>query len=111
VTGGAEQAVLLVSRLVAAGEWTTYGDVAAAAGRPGAARMVGRLAALHPAFANAHRVLGAGGRIVRPAPADTARCRRRLEEEGVCFSGALADPARRVGWNDLRGRAPAVRSR
>lgn len=99
-----EDAILLVSRLLAPGEWTTYGDVAVAAGRMGAARLVGRLAAVHPGFANAHRVLAAGGRISRPDVAAAARCRRALEAEGVGFTGRRADPARRVGWNELRGR-------
>lgn len=103
-----EDAILAVSRLPRSGEWTTYGDVAAAAGRLGAARVVGRLAAGHPAFANAHRVLGAGGRVAPAGTAAAARRRRALEAEGVVFAGVRADPARRVGWNELRGRLAEV---
>jgi alkylated DNA nucleotide flippase Atl1 len=105
-----EDAIIAVSRLLKYGEWTTYGEVAAAAGRVGAARVVGRLAAGHPAFANAHRVLGAGGRLAQAGTAAAARRRRALEAEGVVFTGVRADPARRVGWNELRGRLAEVTS-
>lgn len=103
-----EDAIIEVSRLLRAGEWTTYGDLAAAAGGLGAARVVGRLAAGHPAFANAHRVLGAGGRVAPAGTGAAARRRRALEAEGVVFAGVHADPARRVGWNELRGRLAEV---
>lgn len=89
---------------IAAGEWTTYGDLAAAAGLP-SARIVAHAAAHDPAFPNPHRVLGAGGRIRRPTRSQADRCRRRLEGEGLHFAGARADPERRVRWIDLRGRA------
>ncbi|HEV1997657.1 MAG TPA: MGMT family protein [Candidatus Dormibacteraeota bacterium] len=103
------QRVLGVSALVRPGEWTSYGDVAAAAGgsRLGA-RAVGRLAATNPAFANPHRVIGRGGRVPegwggRSAGPDD--CRARLGAEGVGFRDGAADPARHVGWNVLLGRA------
>ncbi|HSR25483.1 MAG TPA: hypothetical protein VLW53_18155, partial [Candidatus Eisenbacteria bacterium] len=35
---------------------------------------------------------------------DARRARARLEGEGVAFRGRAADPARRVGWIELRGR-------
>jgi alkylated DNA nucleotide flippase Atl1 len=86
------------------GEWTTYGELGAAATDGGnAARLVARLASEHPAFANAHRVLGSGGRVAGDE-ADARRRRARLESEGVVFRGRAADPARRVGWVQLRGR-------
>lgn len=89
---------------MARGEWTTYGELGAAAADGGnAARLVARLASGHPGFANAHRVLGAGGRLA--GEETSARRRRaRLQAEGVTFSGGRADPARRVGWVELRGR-------
>lgn len=99
--------ILLVSRLLRVGEWTTYGDIGiAASGSPHAARMVGHLASTDPEFANAHRVLGSGGAVVpgQGGKASAARRRRRLQAEGVCFKGATADRSRRVGWLDLRGR-------
>jgi alkylated DNA nucleotide flippase Atl1 len=99
--------VLLASRLVLPGEWTTYGDLGAAATGGGrAARQVARLASTHPDFANAHRVLGSGGVVVSGrGDADGARLRRAgLEAEGVTFRGRAADPSRRVRWVALRGR-------
>jgi alkylated DNA nucleotide flippase Atl1 len=93
--------------VVAPGEWTTYGDLGAAATGGGrAARQVARLAATHPDFASAHRVLGSGGVVVRGAGGeqDALRSRGRLESEGVAFSGRAADPSRRVRWIELRGR-------
>jgi alkylated DNA nucleotide flippase Atl1 len=101
--------ILLASRLVASGEWTTYGELGAAAtdGR-NAARLVARLASEHPGFANAHRVLGSGGRVAGEE-ASARRRQARLEAEGVAFRGRTADPARRVGWIELRGRLSEAR--
>lgn len=99
--------MIAASRLLRAGEWTTYGDLGAAATGGGqAARLTARLAASHPEFANAHRVLGSGGVVVRGpgGDEDARRARARLEAEGVVFRGRAADPARRVGWVELRGR-------
>lgn len=99
--------MIAASRLLRPGEWTTYGDLGAAATGGGhAARLAARLAASHPEFANAHRVLGSGGVVVRGPgdDEDARRARDRLEAEGVAFRGRAADPARRVGWVELRGR-------
>lgn len=89
------------------GEWTTYGDLGAAASGSGqAARLAARLAARHPEFANAHRVLAAGGVVTRGPGGESAAsaARARLLAEGVPFRGRRADPACRVGWIELRGR-------
>jgi O-6-methylguanine DNA methyltransferase len=51
-------------RAIPAGRVATYGDVAAAAGRPGAARAVGTLMAnCGPRQIPAHRVVAAGGAL------------------------------------------------
>lgn len=97
------QQILCVAGLVAPGEWTTYGDVAWAAGGR-SARLVGSLAAQHPDFPNAHRVLDAAGQVRRPTERQSSASRARLEEEGVPFHGTVADRERRVRWTDLRGR-------
>lgn len=97
------QKILCVAGLVARGEWTTYGDVAWAAGGR-SARQVGSLAAQHPHFPNAHRVLDAAGQVRRPTVRQSSASRARLEEEGVPFHGAVADREHRVRWTDLRGR-------
>ena len=97
------QQILCVAGLVARGEWTTYGDVAAASGAR-SARLVGSLAAQHPEFPNAHRVLDAAGHVRRPTAGQSSASRARLEAEGVRFRGTVADRERRVRWTDLRGR-------
>ena len=62
------------------GEVVTYGEVAADAGRPGAARAVGHLLATRPADLPWWRVVTASGRLV---PGHEAEHARRLEAEGV----------------------------
>jgi methylated-DNA-protein-cysteine methyltransferase related protein len=62
------------------GEVVTYGEVAADAGRPGAARAVGHLLATRPADMSWWRVVTAGGRLV---PGHETEHARRLRAEGV----------------------------
>lgn len=75
-----DDAVAAVLRALPAGEVVTYGEVAAEAGRPGAARAVGRFLATgdgdHPWW----RVVTASGRLV---PGHEAEQARRLQAEGV----------------------------
>jgi len=72
------------------GEVLTYGHVAARAGLPGRARLVGRALRTAPDGLNLpwHRVVGAGGRIVFPAGSDAAsRQATLLTMEGVQVTG------------------------
>jgi methylated-DNA-protein-cysteine methyltransferase-like protein len=75
------------------GRVATYGEVARAAGYPGAARQVAW--ALHNAKGGIpwHRVLGAGGNIRLPGHAGLEQ-RTRLQAEGVAFRGSRVDMAR-----------------
>jgi len=75
------------------GHVATYGDVARAAGYPGAARQVAW--ALHNAKSGIpwHRVLGAGGHIRLPGQNGLEQ-RMRLEAEGVTFRGSRVDMKR-----------------
>ena len=82
------RAVLRRVRAVPRGRVTTYGDIAAALGRPGAARAVG--AALRTADdgrpAPYHRVVGSDGRVGGAATGEDAGVReraRRLRAEGL----------------------------
>jgi methylated-DNA-protein-cysteine methyltransferase-like protein len=79
-------------RKIPRGKVATYGQVAAAAGFPGAARQVVR--ALH-SFGGLpwHRVLGAGGAIRVPGE-DALEQRLRLEMEGVTFRGRRVNMVR-----------------
>lgn len=79
--------VLAAVRRIPKGKVATYGEVAEAAGFPGAARAVAT--ALRAAGGNVPwwRVIGSGGRIcLRGASAFDQRM--RLEQEGVRFRGS-----------------------
>lgn len=81
-------------RRIPKGRVSTYGDVAQAAGFPGAARQVAW--ALHNAGDAGipwHRVLGAGGQIRLPGHSGLEQ-RMRLQAEGVAFRGSRVDMAR-----------------
>lgn len=74
-----ETAVIAVIEALEPGDVVTYGEVAAEAGYPGAARAVGTV------LSNTEglpwwRVVGSGGRIRTPVEAGQAR---RLADEGV----------------------------
>lgn len=72
-------------RKIPRGKVSTYGDVAYAAGYPGAARQVAW--ALHGSRGLPwHRVVGAGGKILLPGEAGFEQ-RMRLQQEGVEFAG------------------------
>jgi methylated-DNA-protein-cysteine methyltransferase related protein len=73
-------------RRIPRGKVATYGDIAKAAGFPGAARQV--VWALRHAGAALpwHRVVGAGGRIRLPGEPGLEQ-RTRLASEGVKFQG------------------------
>ena len=102
-----------IAALVSRGEWTTYGDISIAVhGSPRYARHVGRAAASFGPFPNAPRVLARGGTIAagwRGAHGEGPEaCREHLEREGVAFIAGRADPARRITWEQLIGRADAA---
>ena len=96
------------------GRWTTYGDVAVAAGRStNAAQPVAAwLASKGHLVANVHRVLNAAGEISpgwRPAgpgvPATPRDVEERLRKEGVRFVDGRADPRQRWRPGDGARRA------
>jgi methylated-DNA-protein-cysteine methyltransferase related protein len=76
--------VLRVVASLSAGEVLTYGEVAREAGRPGAARAVGRVLRDHGSEVPWWRVVAADGRL---APRVAAEQARRLAAEGVCAHG------------------------
>lgn len=75
-----EDAVVEVISGLKPGEVVTYGEVAAEAGFPGAARAVGTLLRRTGEKIPWWRVVGAGGQLRAP---DKARQARRLADEGV----------------------------
>jgi O-6-methylguanine DNA methyltransferase len=90
------RAVLRRVRAVPAGRVTTYGDVADAVGRPGAARAVGAvLQAGDAPGVPYHRVVGAGGRVAGGGARERAR---RLRAEGLRVTEGRVAGFSRVRW-------------
>jgi alkylated DNA nucleotide flippase Atl1 len=75
-----EDAVIAAVRAIPVGSWSTYGEIAADAGRPGAARAVGNILRTTAEELPWWRVVGAGGRISAPDPSEQAS---RLRAEGL----------------------------
>ena len=84
-------AVAAVLDCLEPGEVMTYGEVAAEAGRPGAARAVGRLLSQSGGAFPWWRVVNASGRLV---PGHEAEHARRLAAEGVRVVNGKVRPAR-----------------
>ncbi|HWF08448.1 MAG TPA: MGMT family protein [Bryobacteraceae bacterium] len=82
--------VLAVVRKIPKGKVATYGDVAAAAGFPGAARQVVWALRSGGKAVPWHRVLGAKGRVLLPGPNGLEQ-RLRLRTEGVVIAGDRVD--------------------
>ena len=96
-------------RKIPRGKVATYGDVAYAAGFPGAARQV--VWALHRSrgLVPWQRVIGAGGKILLPGVKGGEQ-RFLLQSEGVAFTGLRVDMTRhRYSWPMSRAkRKPAA---
>jgi methylated-DNA-protein-cysteine methyltransferase-like protein len=95
-----EAAILAVVRSIPRGRVTTYGQVAARAGLPRNARLVGRVLSGLPGGTRVpwQRVVAAGGRIAFAE--GSAACREqvaRLRSEGVSIVGRRVDLGRH-GW-------------
>ena len=92
--------VWATAKTIPRGRVTTYGQLAAAAGFPRAARLAGFALKNTPPRMELpwHRVLNAQGKISFPPRSKPRReQRRRLEAEGVVFLGGRVDLAR-FGW-------------
>jgi methylated-DNA-protein-cysteine methyltransferase-like protein len=94
--------VYRVVRRIPAGRVATYGEVAEAAGRPGAARAVGGVLRSLPEGLGVPwwRVLGSGGRITIPRHRHHDRLQRSLlAGEGVTFGPSGKVDMARHGWS------------
>jgi alkylated DNA nucleotide flippase Atl1 len=94
-----EPAVVAVIRAIPRGQVVTYGEVAAEAGYPGAARAVGRVLATSDGALPWWRVVTATGRLV---PGHEREHARRLRDEGVAVHRSPA----RVALARDRSRVP-----
>ena len=85
-------------RAIPAGRVSTYGDVAVAAGRPGAARAVGTLMAHGgPRSIPAHRVIAAGGALGGYGGHESAKA-ALLRAEGLVVVGRRIRNFAAVRW-------------
>lgn len=83
-----KERALAVVRKIPKGETLSYGEVAFAAGYPGAARAVGTLMAHnHDKTVPCHRVVRADGSIGEYNGGGPEAKRKRLVSEGVTFHG------------------------
>jgi len=92
--------ILATIRRIPRGWVASYGDIAAAAGLPGRARLVGHVLRVEPLASGVpwHRVVGASGRLSIPNDAGRSEQRRKLLREGVKFLGPLKVDMRRCRW-------------
>jgi O-6-methylguanine DNA methyltransferase len=96
--------VLSVVRRIPPGRVATYGDVAALAGRPRAARAVGNIMrGCSRRDVPCHRVIAAGGRLGGYGGNEMMK-RSLLVAEGVVVFGARVRELDRVRWTGRAGR-------
>ena len=96
--------VLSVVRRIPPGRVATYGDVAALAGRPRAARAVGNIMrGCGRRDVPCHRVIAAGGRLGGYGGSEMMK-RSLLVAEGIVVSGARVRELEQVRWTGRSGR-------
>lgn len=104
--------VLAVVRRIPSGRVATYGEVAALAGRPGAARAVGNIMrTCGRPDVPCHRVIAAGGRLGGYGGSEVLK-RQLLMSEGVIFHGnRVKTPRKRTTPSTGSGRGNASKRR
>ncbi len=101
--------VLTIVRRIPVGRVATYGDVAALAGRPRAARAVGNIMrTCGRRDVPCHRVIAAAGRLGGYGGSEALK-RSLLVAEGVVVSGNRVRELDRVAWNPRAARSQGRR--
>jgi O-6-methylguanine DNA methyltransferase len=96
--------VLSIVRRIPPGRVATYGDVAALAGKPRAARAVGNVMRRCSRLdVPCHRVIAAGGRLGGYGGNDMLK-RSLLTAEGIIVAGSRVRELERVRWHPARKR-------
>ena len=103
--------VLSIVRRIPPGRVATYGDVAALAGRPRAARAVGNIMkGCGRPDVPCHRVIAAAGRLGGYGGSEVLK-RSLLVAEGVIVSGTRIRELDRVRWTETPPRKSGARHR
>jgi O-6-methylguanine DNA methyltransferase len=103
--------VLAAVRRIPPGRVATYGDVAALAGRPRAARAVGNIMReCRRRDVPCHRVIGAGGRLGGYGGSEFLK-RSLLAAEGVIVSGSRVRDLDRTLWKPRSTRTRETREK
>jgi methylated-DNA-protein-cysteine methyltransferase-like protein len=100
VAAASADLILAAVRQIPRGRVSSYGQIAAVAGLPRRARLVGTVLRTHPNTRGLpwHRVINSGGRISFPSGSDAhARQRKLLEREGIVFIGERVN-MKKFGW-------------
>ena len=109
-TGTFQDRVLLVVRRIPPGRVATYGEVAAMAGQPRAARAVGNIMrTCGRRDVPCHRVIAAGGRLGGYGGSESLK-RALLAAEGIVISGSRVRELDRVRWKGPALREHSIRS-
>lgn len=77
---------------------TTYGDIAALAGHPRAARIVGGIAHQGPESLPWHRLVHADGRLAVGFPGGVDIQRQLLEQDGIACEGGTVKDFHALRW-------------
>lgn len=103
--------VLSVVRRIPPGRVATYGDVAAMAGRPRAARAVGNIMRdCRRADVPCHRVIAAGGRLGGYGGSESLK-RALLAAEGIVVAGSRIRELDHVRWSTRKPKRTLSRIR